>query len=69
MAEESAACGKDDHAISTEGIMGLVRALLVAGAQCVLLSLWPVPDTPVKILLRTFYSSLLQVSFVCGELC
>ena len=44
-----------------DGVVGLTRALLAAGAQCVLVSLWPVPDTAVKILFRTFYSSLLQV--------
>ncbi|CAG0884238.1 unnamed protein product [Darwinula stevensoni] len=45
---------------STQGVLRLVRSLLAAGAHCVLVSLWPVPDTAVKILLRTFYSSLLQ---------
>ena len=44
-----------------DGVVCLTRALLAAGAQCVLVSLWPVPDTAVKILFRTFYSSLLQV--------
>ena len=44
-----------------DGVVSLTRALLAAGAQCVLVSLWPVPDTAVKILFRTFYSSLLQV--------
>ncbi|XP_054719105.1 tetratricopeptide repeat protein 28-like [Uloborus diversus] len=48
----------------SDGVVGLTRALLAAGAQCVLVSLWPVPDSAVKILLRTFYSSLLQGSKV-----
>ncbi|RXG73807.1 Tetratricopeptide repeat protein 28 [Armadillidium vulgare] len=52
---------KDHHGrANSDGVVGLTRALLAAGAQCVLLSLWPVPDTAVKILFRTFYSSLLQ---------
>lgn len=42
------------------GVVKLCRALLAAGAHCVLLSLWPVPDTASKILLRAFYSALLQ---------
>lgn len=48
----------------SDGVVGLTRALLAAGAQCVLVSLWPVPDAAVKILLRTFYSALLQVILV-----
>lgn len=46
---------------SADGVAGLTRALLAAGVQCVLLALWPVPDTAAKILLRAFYSALLQV--------
>ncbi|XP_042904367.1 tetratricopeptide repeat protein 28 [Parasteatoda tepidariorum] len=49
---------------NSDGVVGLTRALLAAGAQCVLVSLWPVPDAAVKILLRTFYSALLQGSKV-----
>ncbi|KAJ8973013.1 hypothetical protein NQ317_004611 [Molorchus minor] len=47
---------------TSDGLVALVRALLAAGAQAVLVSLWPVPDTATKILLRAFYSSLLQGS-------
>lgn len=57
----------DHHGWATsDGIVTLTRALLVAGAQCVLISLWPVPDTATKILLRAFYSALLQVSYQFG---
>ena len=53
---------RDHHGVAhSDGIVGLTRALLAAGAQSVLVSLWPVPDTAVKIFMRTFYSSLLQV--------
>ena len=45
---------------TSDGVIGLSRALLAAGAQCVLLSLWPVPDTAVKLIMKAFYSSLLQ---------
>ena len=41
-------------------MMMMCRALLAAGAQCVLVSLWPVPDTAVKLIMKAFYSSLLQ---------
>ena len=54
---------RDHHGVAhSDGVVGLTRALLAAGAQCVLVSLWPVPDTAVKIFMRTFYSSLLQVT-------
>ena len=53
---------------SSDGIIGLSRALLAAGAQCVLVSLWPVPDTAVKLIMKAFYSSLLQGSRVSKAL-
>ncbi|KAK9876278.1 hypothetical protein WA026_012576 [Henosepilachna vigintioctopunctata] len=45
---------------TSDGLVALVRSFLAAGAQAVLVSLWPVPDTATKILLRAFYSALLQ---------
>lgn len=45
---------------TSDGLVALVRALLAAGAQAVLVSLWPVPETASKILLRAFYSAMLQ---------
>lgn len=45
---------------TSDGLVALVRALLAAGCQAVLISLWPIPDTATKILLRAFYSALLQ---------
>ncbi|XP_065205556.1 tetratricopeptide repeat protein 28 isoform X2 [Planococcus citri] len=53
---------------TADGVVGLSRALLAAGAQCVLVSLWPVPDTAAKILLKAFYSALLQGSRVSRAL-
>ena len=52
----------DDRAgrINSDGVVGLTRAFLAAGAQCVLFSLWPVPDLASRIFFRAFYSSLLQ---------
>ncbi|CAN7987066.1 unnamed protein product, partial [Ixodes hexagonus] len=48
--------------VDSRALEALAGAFLRAGARCVLLSLWPVPDTALKILLRTFYSSLMQGS-------
>ncbi|XP_059144707.1 tetratricopeptide repeat protein 28-like [Physella acuta] len=52
----------DDRAgrINTDGVVGLTRALLSAGAQCVLFSLWPVPDSASKLLMKTLYTALLD---------
>lgn len=46
--------------ISSVGVANLSDSCLKAGAAAVLLSLWPVPETAAKILLRAFYSALLQ---------
>lgn len=46
--------------ISSVGVANLSDSWLRAGAGAVLLSLWPVPETAAKILLRAFYSALLQ---------
>ena len=60
---------RDKHGSATsDGVIGLSRALLAAGAQCVLVSLWPVPDTAVKLIMKAFYSSLLQGSRVSKAL-
>jgi CHAT domain-containing protein len=46
--------------VTSEGLVSLTRALLAAGAHCVVASLWPVPATAVKVVMKTLYSSLLQ---------
>lgn len=46
--------------ISGSGVANLTSSWLSAGAGAVLVSLWPVPETAAKILLRAFYSALLQ---------
>ena len=46
--------------ISVQGVQNLTKALLAAGAQCVLVGMWPVPPTAGSILLRAFYSAMLQ---------
>ncbi|XP_013408018.1 tetratricopeptide repeat protein 28 isoform X1 [Lingula anatina] len=52
----------DDRAgrINSDGVVGLTRAFLAAGAQCVVFSLWPVPAEASKIFMRSFYTSMLQ---------
>ncbi|KAI8120441.1 Tetratricopeptide repeat protein 28 [Lucilia cuprina] len=46
--------------ITGTGVANLAGSWLCAGAGAVLISLWPVPETAAKILLRAFYSALLQ---------
>lgn len=46
--------------MSGVGIACFAGSWLCAGAGAVLVSLWPVPETAAKILLRAFYSALLQ---------
>lgn len=46
--------------MSGVGIANLAGSWLCAGAGAILVSLWPVPETAAKILLRAFYSALLQ---------
>jgi len=46
--------------ITGAGVAQLAGGWLLAGAGAVLISLWPVPETAAKILLRAFYSALLQ---------
>jgi CHAT domain-containing protein len=43
-----------------EGVMGLRRAFVLAGAQTLVMSLWSVPDIATAILMEQFYRNLLQ---------
>ncbi|XP_063541411.1 tetratricopeptide repeat protein 28 isoform X1 [Cydia strobilella] len=59
----------EDVALAGEGVSALCRSLLAAGAQAILLTLWPAPqDTATKILYRALYSALLQGSRVAKAL-
>jgi CHAT domain-containing protein len=51
------ALGKD---LGSEGIIGLPRAFLYAGARSVIASLWKVDDDASVTLMKTFYSRLLR---------
>ena len=44
--------------VEGEGILGLMRAFLYAGAKSLVVSLWPVVDRPTAALMQEFYRSL-----------
>jgi CHAT domain-containing protein len=50
-----------------EGIIGLTRALLYAGAQNLIVSLWSVADKSTSILMVDFYDQMLNESMVNGD--
>ncbi|MEB3827856.1 CHAT domain-containing protein [Phormidium sp. CCY1219] len=43
-----------------EGVLGLRRSLILAGAETVVMSLWKVPDVPTAILMKRFYQNVLD---------
>ncbi|XP_051973270.1 tetratricopeptide repeat protein 28 isoform X3 [Xyrauchen texanus] len=53
---------ESDSKVTADGVVGLTRAFLAAGAQCVLVSLWPVPVAASKMFVHAFYSALLNGS-------
>lgn len=46
--------------VTADGVVGLTRAFLAAGAQCTLVSLWPVPVAASKVFVHAFYTALLN---------
>ena len=52
------ACDTGRGAINDEGVIGLSRAWMAAGAPSVLVSLWAIPDEPTRDLMVHFYGRL-----------
>lgn len=61
-------CNSASEPISGSAVANLANIWLSAGAQAVVVALWPVPETAAKILLRAFYSALLQGARVANAL-
>ena len=54
------ACNTGRGRLSADGILGLLRAFLTAGAECVVASLWAVADRSTQELMVEFYDGLLR---------
>lgn len=54
--------------ITTDGVLGIAKAFLAAGAQSVLIPMWPVSDLANASLMRGMYESLLRGTKASGAL-
>lgn len=54
------ACNTGRGRLSADGVVGLVRAFLTAGVECVVASLWSVDDQSTQELMVRFYDNLLR---------
>lgn len=54
------ACNTGRGRLSADGVVGLVRAFLTAGVECVVASLWSVGDESTQELMVSFYEELLR---------
>jgi CHAT domain-containing protein len=52
------ACDTGRGVINGDGVIGLSRSFMAAGAPSVVVSLWAVPDAPIAELMTTFYKNL-----------
>ncbi|MDB9525047.1 CHAT domain-containing tetratricopeptide repeat protein [Oscillatoria sp. CS-180] len=52
------ACDTGLGEVTGDGVVGLSRSLIAAGAKSTVVSLWSVPDEPTSILMQTFYKEL-----------
>jgi CHAT domain-containing protein len=61
-------CHTRQGEITSEGVIGITRAFLAAGARCVLATLWPIDDNATKEFMQKFYGELCQETRVCEAL-
>ena len=61
-------CDTGKGKVSSEGVIGITRAFLTAGARSVLATLWPINDSATKEFMEKFYKDLCQGRSVCEAL-
>ena len=61
-------CHSGRGAINSEGVVGIARAFLGAGARSVLVSLWAIDDTATKEFMCRFYQQLVDGKSACEAL-
>lgn len=62
-------CNTGQGKVSAEGLLGIGRAFLFAGATTVVLSLWEVPDTHITLqIVNDFYSNYIQLGSAAKSL-
>ena len=54
--------------VSSEGVVGIARSFLAAGARSVLATLWPVNDAATVEIMKKFYDELCKETAVCEAL-
>lgn len=55
------ACDTARGKISIEGVLGLARAFLIAGARSVVTALWAIPDDATMMFMEKFYRNLREM--------
>ena len=61
-------CHTGKGKVTSEGVIGIARAFLAAGARSVLATLWPINDSATKEFMEKFYEELCQGTWVCEAL-
>ena len=61
-------CYTGQGKVSSEGVVGITRSFLAAGARSVLATLWPIDDQATREFMETFYSDLCEETSVCEAL-
>ena len=61
-------CYTGQGKVSSEGVIGITRSFLAAGARSVLSTLWPIDDEATKEFMEKFYDELCQETAVCEAL-
>ena len=61
-------CHTGQGVISSEGVIGIARSFLAAGARSVVATLWPISDNATKEFMEAFYAELCQETPVCEAL-